>query len=128
MKFANRTAFAALLLAAVFCAGYVAAQNKFGAPSTIIHVSMIKWKPDVSEAEKQKALDGVKGMAGQIPGIKNVWIKVLRMQPRDHHAAFVIEFESKEAADKYAEHPAHVKWREHFLSIREASISPQITN
>lgn len=128
MKPSIRSVMTALLLAAVFCAGYLAAQNKFGTPATIIHVSLIKWKDGVADAEKQKALDGVKAMAGQIPGIKNVWIKAVRVQPRDYHAAFVIEFENKEAADKYAEHPAHTQWREHFLSIREASISPQISN
>ena len=120
--------FAVLAVAAVFCAGYAAGQNKFGTPGTIIHVSLIKWKEGVPDAEKQKALDGVKEMAGKIPGIKNVWIKAARMQPRDYHAAFVIEFENRAAADAYAEHPAHEAWRTHFLSIREASISPQISN
>jgi hypothetical protein len=42
--------------------------------------------------------------------------------------AFVIEFEDRAAAEAYVEHPLHAKWREHFLSIREASISPQISN
>ena len=123
-----RVAFAVLLASALFAGGYVAAQNKFGTPSTIIHVSLIQWKAGVSDADKQKALDGVKEMAAKIPGIKNVWIKVSRMQPRDYHAAFVIEFEDRAAAEAYAEHPAHEAWSKFFLSIREASISPQISN
>ena len=123
-----RLACAALLAAALFAAGYVAAQNKFGTPSTIIHISLIQWKAGVSDADKQKALDGVKDMAAKIPGIKNVWIKASRLQPRDYHAAFVIEFENRAAAEAYAEHPAHAEWSKFFLSIREASISPQITN
>lgn len=102
--------------------------NKFGEPKTIIHVSLIKWKADAPEAEKQKAMDGVRQMAAQIPGIKNIWLKPSRMQPRDYHTAFVMEFEDRAAADRYAEHPAHEAWSKHFLSIREASISPQITN
>lgn len=109
-------------------AAQAAAVNKFGTPKTIIHVSLIKWKDGVSDEEKQKALDGVKEMAAQIPGIKNVWTKATRMQPRDFHAAFVIEFEDRAAADRYAESPVHEAWSKKFVAIRETSLSPQISN
>lgn len=114
--------------AALFSAGYLAGQNKFGQPKTIVHVSLIKWKADAPEAEQQKAINGVLEMAKRIPGIKNVWIKAKRMQPRDFHTAFVIEFANEEAAIRYAEDSFHEEWSKHFLSIRETSISPQITN
>ncbi len=127
----NRTlksAAVVVIAGTLFAAGYLAGQNKFGAPPTIIHISLIKWKEGTTEAQQQKALEGVKKMAATIPGIKNVWIKAARMQPRDYSAAFAIEFENRAAADRYAEHPAHEEWSKYFLSIREASISPQITN
>ncbi len=132
-----RIAIAALIAAALFGSGTMvgawqaarsAPANKFGAPKTIIHISLIKWKADIPDAEKQKALDGVKEMAAQTPGIKNVWTKAVRMQPRDYNAAFVIEFENREAANRYAESPVHEAWTKQFLAIREASISPQVTN
>jgi hypothetical protein len=119
------------LAALVFGAGYAAGQaatNPFAMPRSIIHVSLIKWKEGTSEADRAAAILGVKKMASQIPGIKNIWIKVARMQPRDFHAAFVVEFKDRAAADLYVEHPAHEKWRKHFLEMRETSISPQITN
>ncbi len=50
------------------------------------------------------------------------------MQPRDISTAFVIEFENREAADRYAEHRVHEAWSKQMLAIRETSISPQITN
>jgi len=137
MKTPLRITTTALAAAALFGSGMLVGArqpapktvaNQFATPHTIIHVSLIKWKPDVPEAEKQKALDGVKEMAAQIPGIRNVWTKVARMQPRDYHAAFVIEFENREAANRYAESPVHEAWSKRFLLIREASISPQITN
>jgi Stress responsive A/B Barrel Domain len=109
-------------------ATWLVAQNRFGAPKTIIHVSLIQWKEGVSPADKKKALDGVKEMAAKIPGMKNVWTKALRVQPEGYHDAFVIEFENQAAADRYAKDPVHDKWTEAFLKIREASISPQITN
>ena len=114
--------------AGLFWAGVAAGQNKFGTPSTIISVSIIKWKDGVPDAEKQKALEGVKDMARQIPGMKNVWIKAVRVQPREYNDIFVIEFESKEAAEVYRTHPVHEKWSTEYLKIREASISPQISN
>jgi hypothetical protein len=137
MKSANRrlatTVFGAILLLAGFAAGAwhtrsVAAQNKFGQPKTVIHVVIYKWKDGVSDAEKQKALDGVKDMAGKIPGIKNVWLKTQRNQLRDFSGVFVIEFASPEAAADYAESPVHAAWSKHWLEIRESSLSLQVTN
>jgi len=121
---------ATLTMMAVFGAGFAAGQakNSFAQPKTVLQVSMIKWKKDVPDAEKQKAIDGIKEMAGQIPGIKAVWLKVDRMQPRDYDTAFAIEFTSREAANDYADNPIHDKWSKAYLAIREASISPQLTN
>ena len=108
--------------------GWIAAQNTFGTPKTIIHLSLIKWKDGVSDLDKKKALDGVKDMAGKIPGIRNVWTKAVRMQPEGYHDAFVIEFENQAAVDRYAKDPVHDAWTKAFLAIREGSISPQVTN
>jgi len=121
---------AGLTMAAVFGAGYAAGQakNAFAQPKTVLQVSMIKWKKDVSDADKQKAMDGVKELAGKIPGIKTVWLKVDRMQPRDYDTAFALEFTSREAANDYAENPLHETWSKAYLAIRDASISPQLTN
>lgn len=116
------------LVASGAAGGWLAAQQSFGAPKTIIHVSIIQWKTGVAAAEKQAVLDGVKDMAAKIPGMKNVWIKALRVQPDGYHDAFVIEFEDQAAADRYAKHPVHDTWTEALAKVREASISPQITN
>jgi Stress responsive A/B Barrel Domain len=107
---------------------WLGAQNKFGTPKTIIHVSVIQWREGVSAAEKKQILDGVKDMAAKIPGMKNVWTKALRVQPDGYHDAFVIEFEDQAAADRYAKDPVHDAWTAAFAKIRQASLSPQITN
>ena len=109
-------------------ATWLVAQNSFGTPKTIIHVSVIQWKEGVSAADKQQVLNGVKEMAAKIPGMKNVWTKAIRVQPEGYHDAFVIEFENQAAADRYAKDPVHDAWTERFTKIREGSISPQITN
>ena len=119
-------AVAAVLLASA--GTWMAAQNTFGTPKTVIHLSLIKWKAGVSDADKKKALDGVKDMAAKIPGIRNVWTKAVRMQPEGYQDAFVIEFENQAAVDRYAKDPTHDAWTKALAEIREASISPQITN
>ncbi len=109
-------------------ASLVVAQNKFGQPKTVIHLVIYKWKDGVSDADKQKALDSIKDMAAKIPGIKNVWLKPVRTQPRDYSGVFAIEFVSLEAAADYAEHPEHEKWSKAWQEFREASLSEQVTN
>lgn len=106
----------------------VAAQNKFAQPKTVIHVVIYKWKDGVSDADKQKALDGIKDMAGKIPGIKNVWLKPVRTQPREYSGVFAIEFASLEATADYAEHPEHEKWSKAWQEVRDTSLSEQVTN
>ena len=123
-----RIALVTTLMSLSASATWVVAQKNFGTPKTIIHVSIIQWKAGVSAADKKQVLDGVKEMAAKIPGMRNVWTKAIRVQPEGYHDAFVIEFENQAAADRYATHPVHDAWTEALAKIREASISPQITN
>ena len=125
---AGKFFFGILLVLGLFSGGYLAGQNKFGQPKTVLHLSIIKWNATASDADKQRALEGVKEMAAKIPGIKNVWIKGDRIQPRDFNAAFAIEFKDRDAADAYAESPIHKAWSDQYLLLRAASLSEQITN
>jgi hypothetical protein len=119
---------ATILALGLFACGYVAGQNRFGQPKTILHVVELKWNPAATDADKQRAIDGIKDMAAKVPGIKNIWIKGDRMQPRDFNAAYAIEFRDRDAADAYAESKVHAAWEVQYVPLREASISIQITN
>jgi aminopeptidase N len=121
-------AMAFMTLVLVFLAGVAVGQNQYGQPMTVMHVVALKWKADATEEQKQRAIQGIKDMAAAIPGIKNVWLKPDRVQPQAYSAAFAIEFESRAAADAYAEHAAHETWYEIYLPVREESRSVQITN
>src|SRR6202008_1770158 len=115
-----------ITLAAIglFVSGYVAGQNKFGQPKTIIHMGILKWRAGGGDADKQRALEGVKEMPAKVPGIKNIWIKADRIQPRDFNAAYAIEFKDRDAADAHAESPRHQEWEQkYYAPIREVSIS-----
>ncbi len=128
----KRSLISAFLLAAVFLAGLAAGQQKnrggAGHPKTIIHFVTLKWKAGTPEAERQKAIEGISKMADRIPGIKNVWVKTLRVQPQDYNVVFALEFRNQDAADEYREHPAHAAWEQSYLGLRENSFSGQATN
>jgi len=112
----------------LFSAGVLTGKNTFHQPSSVIHVVSVQWTPESTPEQQKAALDGVKTMAAEIPGIKNIWIKSTRVQPRDYNAAFAIEFENKEAAEAYAKHPAHDAWMKVYEPIHKESRSLQITN
>jgi hypothetical protein len=112
----------------LFGAGVLTGKNTFHQPNSIIHVVTVQWTPESTPEQQQAAIDGVKTMAAEIPGIKNIWIKSTRVQPREFNAAFVIEFEDKAAADRYADHPAHQAWQKIYEPIHKESRSQQITN
>src|SRR5262245_5635158 len=82
-------------------------QNRFGQPKTDLHVVVYKFLDDVSNYDREKAIAGIKDMAGKIPGIKNIWLKTERNQARDFSGVYAIEFTSAEAAADYAESPVH---------------------
>ena len=65
-KFALQAAVAAALALVALGA------NKFSAPHSIVHVVTILWKEDSTPEQQQASLEGVKKMAAEIPGIKNV--------------------------------------------------------
>ena len=134
---ANHRFFKIALSGALFLAGVAAgtwharsveAQNRFGQPKTGIHVVVYKWKNTASQDDKDQALNGIKAMAGKIPGVKNIWLKTQRNQLRDFDGVYAIEFASPEAAADYAESPKHEAWRKRWEELRENSLSFQASN
>lgn len=128
MKRALHTALVVLGLVLVFLAGVLVGKNNYGTPQSVLHVSVIKWKAEATDEQKAQAMEGIQQMAATIPGIKNIWLKADRVQPRDYHTAFAIEFESRAAADTYVDHPAHRDWEKIYLPIRAESRNIQVTN
>src|ERR1700722_6815785 len=106
----------------------VAAQNRFGQPKTVVHVVVYKWKNTASQDDKDQALNGIKAMAGKIPGIKNIWLKTQRNQIQGFDGVYAVEFASPEAAADSAESPKHEAWRKRWEELRENSLSFQASN
>jgi hypothetical protein len=126
MKSISRKGLLVCALLAVFATGLVLGQNKFGQPKSILHIITVQWKADSTAEQKQAAVDGVKTMASQIPGVTNVWLKTVKVQGKD--AVIVMEFKDQAAFDAYAAHPAHKKWEEVYIPVREQSQTHDVTN
>lgn len=124
----KKTIIYSLAAIAVFCAGMLTGANRYNAPSSVLHVSTVTWKADAAPEKRTAALEGIKTMAAEIPGIKNVWIKATKVQPAERKDAFAIEFESKAAAEAYVNAPAHKAWEKIYIPLREESSNSQITN
>lgn len=121
------------LAAATFVAGAVAAvyaadKKPVAQPGTVIHHVTLKWKDTATEADKQKVVDGLKAILADVPGAKNLWVKTVKVQPREYSQTFVIEFENEAALKAYAEHPAKKAWNDHYYSVRETSLNSVTTN
>jgi hypothetical protein len=137
MRFLSHRLMKIVAAAAIFAAGFgagtwrtrsVEAQNRFGQPKTVLHVVVYKWKSFASQDDKDRAIKGIKTLATQIPGIKNIWLKTQRNQIRDFDGVYAIEFASPEAAADYAESPKHEVWRKRWEELRENSLSFQVSN
>jgi len=108
MKRTSQIVLGAAIFAAGIAAGSVharsaAVQNRFGQPKTVLHVVVYKFRDNVSNYDRERAISGIKDMAGKIPGIKNVWLKTARNQIKDFSGVYAIEFTNAEAAADYAE-------------------------
>lgn len=122
-------------------AGIGMAANKYGKPSTIIHVVTLFYKDGTTEAQKKAVLEGVEKMAGEVPGLKNIWLKGIKAQvsimvkdadgksvEKRMTDAIVMEFESEAAFKAYDDHPAHRAWEALYTPVRGQSRTTDITN
>jgi hypothetical protein len=113
---------------ALLGAGMLIGAKTYQRPKTLIQVVTIKWTADAAPEQRRAALEGVEKIAAEAPGVRNVWLRSIRVQPRDFMTAFAIEFEDQASAERFARHPAHEAWNRSFLSIIEESRSQQVTN
>ena len=92
--------------------------------------------------EEKGVLDGIEKMASEVPGLKNLWLKSVKVQgsrmekqpdgsmkTRPFTDAFVMEFENEAAFKAYEENPAHRAWSDKvYLPVRGYSSTHDITN
>lgn len=113
---------------ALYGVGVLTGANTFGAPKSVLHVIAVQWKAGATAEQKEAAIAGVRKMAGEVPGLKNVWLKTLKVQPSEYNQVMVMEFADQAAFDKYTDNPAHREWEKSYLPIREESRTVDATN
>lgn len=124
----TKVALAAFAAFALFGAGLLTGANTFGTPKSVLHIITVQWKADATADQKTAALEGVKKMAAAFPGIKNVWLKTLKVQPGEYNNVIVMEFKDEAVFKSYTDNPAHKDWEKIYLPLREESRTHDVTN
>ena len=73
-----------------------------------IHVFAFRWKPGVTDGDKERATAGIRALQGQIPGLLETYVgSNVSDRGQDYAFAGVMKFASKLALDNYPDHPTH---------------------
>jgi hypothetical protein len=108
--------------------GFAAGARAVQKPKTVVQVVTLKWAADAAPEQRRAALEGMEKVASEFPGARNIWLRTVRVQPRDFMTALAIEFEDLPSAERFARHPAYELWNRTYLPVIEESRSQQVTN
>jgi Stress responsive A/B Barrel Domain len=76
----------------------------------VIHTFFFRWKPGVTDAQKQRAQNTIRSLHTQISGILETNVGA-NFSPRSqgHEFAGVMKFTDRAALDAYSTHPVHLQ-------------------
>jgi hypothetical protein len=117
----------AVMLAAL-CLGFAATARTVQKPKTVLQVVTIRWASEAAPEQRKAALEGMEKLGAEIPGVKSMWLRTVRVQPRDYMTAFAIEFEDQPAADRFSRHAAYEAWSKTYLPVIEDTRIQQVSN
>lgn len=80
----------------------------------VFHVFAFQWKPEATEAEKERAKKDIMAFQGVIPGLIQTHVGP-NISPRGKGYTFggIMQFKDEESLNAYFQHPAHLallKW------------------
>ena len=80
----------------------------------VFHIFAFQWKPEATDALKEKATKDIAAFQGQIPGLFETHVGV-NLSPRGKGYTFggVMRFKDQASLDAYVQHPMHqalLKW------------------
>ena len=75
---------------------------------TVFHVFAFQWKPEATEALKEKAAREIAALQGQIPGLLHTHVGP-NISPRGKGYTFggIMQFKDRASLEAYPRHPAH---------------------
>jgi stress responsive alpha/beta barrel protein len=76
----------------------------------VIHMFAFRWKPGITEEQKNHAMAEIKALQGQIPGLLETFVGA-NFSPRSQGYALggVMRFADRAALEAYPSHPVHKK-------------------
>lgn len=75
-----------------------------------VHTFLFRWKPGVEEAQKQRAVDEIKDLQGQIPGLEETLVGTnVSPRSRGYELGGVMKFADRATYEAYNDHPVHQK-------------------
>jgi hypothetical protein len=88
----------------------------------ITHVVLMKFKPENKDANMQEARSRLRGMFGQIPGLRALEVG-LHGEPSERalDLALITRFDDFDGLRVYADHPVHVEVKRFLASVLEGS-------
>ena len=89
-------------------AGLTAAATSTIPAHNVFHVFAFQWKPDTTDALKEKATSDIRAFQGTIPGLLETHVG-LNISPRGKGYTFggIMRFTNQAALDAYVQHPSH---------------------
>ena len=75
-----------------------------------IHMFAFRWKLGVTDEQKQRVMNEIRMLQGQIPGLTETWVGT-NISPRSqgYELGGVMKFSDKASLDAYGPHPVHQK-------------------
>jgi len=89
------------------------------------HLVLLKWNAEARPERIEAALDGLRALKGQIPGILDLTCgHNFSDRAQGFHAGLLVRFTDRAALDAYLPHPAHQRVVQDLLNpIREETIA-----
>jgi len=74
----------------------------------VIHTFAFRWKPGVTEEQRQRVVTAICALQGRIPGLEETWVGI-NFSPRSQGYALggVMKFADRAALEAYSGHPVH---------------------
>jgi hypothetical protein len=74
----------------------------------VIHTFAFRWKPGVTEEQRQRVIVAIRNLQGRIPGLEETWVGV-NFSPRSqgYELGGAMKFANRTTLDAYSSHPAH---------------------
>jgi hypothetical protein len=75
-----------------------------------IHLFAFRWKPEVSEDQKERVVSEIRELQGQIPGLLETWVgRNISPRGQGYDLGGAMKFADQAALDAYGPHPVHQK-------------------